>query len=149
MPMPLPTVGDFTVTEKPEEDLHGCSAWKAFGGLSIEEAYRKFCEVPEAHQEDFMWMGDRAFMFYFSVIERYLHDEEPRVEFDGVTFILAHCIGMHLPSHEPCVRSQYDRFLELGAFVLDNLRMMPEREARSHSILEVTSAWSALQAKVV
>jgi len=148
MLVPLPTVEDFTVTEKPEEDLDGFSAWKALGGLSIDEAYQRFCECPEARQEDFMWMGDRAFVFYFPVIERYVHDEESRLEFDGVTFVLAHCIGSHLPSDEPCVRAQHGRFLGLCAFVLDRLRTLPEREDRSHSICELTSAWSALQAQV-
>ena len=96
--MKLPTVEDFTVTEKPEDDLDGFSAWKTFGGLSVDEAYEAFCECSEARQEDFMWMADRAFAFYFPVIERFIRNEEPTVEFDGETYVLAHCIGSHLPS---------------------------------------------------
>jgi hypothetical protein len=45
--MPLPTIEDFTVAETPVEDVHGLSACKNFGGLSLDDAYAKLCTCPE------------------------------------------------------------------------------------------------------
>ena len=58
-------------------DPHGCGldeqcAWRNFGGLSLEEACEKFASAPEVYQEDFMFMGTRAFVFYYPVIEQFL-----------------------------------------------------------------------------
>ncbi len=55
-----------------EGDLDAQSAWRNFGGLTLAEAYQKFLEHPGAYSEDFMWMGDKAFVYYFPVLERYL-----------------------------------------------------------------------------
>jgi len=146
--MSVPTVEDFTVTEKPEEDLDGFSAWKNFGGRSLDEAYATFCLCPAARQEDFMWMGDRAFVFYFPVIDRYLREEERKCEFDGETYILAHCIGMHLPLGAPEVRAVESRLLRLCDFVLDGVQGLQERGGRSRSVHEVTSAWRDLRTMI-
>ena len=53
-------------------DLDARWAWDQFGGLSIDQAYGKFIKNPEIHQEDFMFMGPKAFLYYFPVIERYI-----------------------------------------------------------------------------
>lgn len=55
-----------------EGDLDAQCAWKNFGGLTLTEAYQKFLENPVVYSEDFMWMGDKAFIYYFPVLERYL-----------------------------------------------------------------------------
>jgi hypothetical protein len=94
--MSIPTIEDFVSTEDPEQDRDGYRAWKNLGGLSVEAAYAKLRDDPEVYQEDFMWMGDRAFVYYFAVLEKYLRTDEPKREFDGATHILAHCIGMHV-----------------------------------------------------
>ena len=144
--MTIPTRKDFTRTDKAEDDLDGMSAWKKFGGLSIDDAYDRFCDCPEANQEDLMWMGDRAFAFYFPVIERFIRDEESRVQFDGETYILAHCINAHVSSEEPAVRVRYPRMAALCAFVLDGLQAAPDLPDRFRPVHEVSSAWRALQA---
>ncbi len=55
-------------------DLDAQCAWRNFGGLTIEEAKVKFCEHPEIHQEDFMFMGGKAFAYYYPVIDSYLRE---------------------------------------------------------------------------
>jgi len=93
-------------------------------------------------------MGDRAFAFYFPVIERYVRDDLPNSEFDGIAWILAHDIAMHVPSDEPRVRALYLRVLDLCTFVLDSLRSLQEREDRSWSVDDVAAAWTELRAKI-
>jgi len=37
---------DFTLTDKAEDDLDGMSAWRQFGGLSIDDAHDRFASAP-------------------------------------------------------------------------------------------------------
>jgi hypothetical protein len=55
------------------EGLDERSAYKEFGGLTLDEAYQRFIENPVSCQEDFMFMGPVAFCYYFPVVERYLY----------------------------------------------------------------------------
>lgn len=83
----LPTKHDFL------ED-HGCldaqEAWKNFGGLTIEQAYAKFYASPTHSFEDFMFMGEQAFAYYFAVLDRYVRqvlqevDEERFDDLSGI-----------------------------------------------------------------
>ena len=66
---PLPGERDF---DPDAGDLDAQVAWKHFGGLTLSEAYQRFQEDPEKHTEDFMYMGGKAFAYYFPVLERYL-----------------------------------------------------------------------------
>jgi len=66
---PLPGERDF---DPHEGDLDAQAAWRNFGGLTLAEAYQKFLGNPDVYQEDFMWMGGKAFAYYFPVLERYL-----------------------------------------------------------------------------
>ncbi|QDV16908.1 hypothetical protein Pan153_15420 [Gimesia panareensis] len=66
---PLPGERDF---DPHEGDLDAQVAWRNFGGLTLGEAYEKFQENPFVYQEDFMWMGGKAFAYYFPVLERYV-----------------------------------------------------------------------------
>lgn len=68
MTTPLPTEPDFA----PSGALDERCAWRHFGGLTLEEAYGKFSSAPESYQEDFMFMGGKAFAYYFPVIDRFL-----------------------------------------------------------------------------
>lgn len=63
-------------------DLDAQYAWKNFGGLNVDSAYKKFLESPETYQEDFMFMGWAAFEFYYPVIEKYLLQATPIDESD-------------------------------------------------------------------
>lgn len=62
----LPTEKDF---DPIGGSLDAQSAWKHFGGLTLEEVNRKFRENPFYYEEAFMWMGGKAFDFYFPVID--------------------------------------------------------------------------------
>ncbi|MGV3531741.1 MAG: hypothetical protein ACO1QR_05175 [Chthoniobacteraceae bacterium] len=68
---PLPSETDF---DPHGGDLDAQSAWRSFGNLSLEQAYSLFRSRPEVYQEDFMFMGCRAFEYYFPVIDRYLRE---------------------------------------------------------------------------
>lgn len=54
--------------------LEAGSAWKNFGELSLMQAYRVFVENPDCYQEDFMYMGPKAFQYYFPVIDKYVRE---------------------------------------------------------------------------
>ncbi|MBL8820867.1 MAG: hypothetical protein JNL96_20010 [Planctomycetaceae bacterium] len=69
--IPLPTEADF---DPYGGDLDAQCAWRNFGGLTLDEATNKFRERPEIYQEDFMFMGGKAFAFYFPVVEAYLRN---------------------------------------------------------------------------
>ena len=67
----LPTEKDF---DPFEGNLDAQWAWKHFGGLSLDEAFNKFQENPLCYEEDFLFMGHKAFVFYFPVLDRYLRE---------------------------------------------------------------------------
>ena len=71
--------------------LDGQHAWKQFGGLTVDEAYSKFCENPDFYQEDFMFMGPKAFLFYFPVIEKYIKTVKPGDDLDDCCFWIIGC----------------------------------------------------------
>lgn len=76
---PLPGMDDFA----PQGTIDAKYAWKLFGGRSIAEVKKVLeqDEYPEILIDEFQWMGDRAFVFYFPVVEDYVmapckqHDE--------------------------------------------------------------------------
>lgn len=67
----LPTEPDF---DPFGGDLDAQSAWRTFGGLSVADALTLFRENPLHYQEAFMFMGGRAFVFYFPVLDAYLRE---------------------------------------------------------------------------
>lgn len=75
-----------TPVEKDFDPVGGCldaqSAWRNFGGLNLIDAYEKFTSAPEVYQEDFMFMGSKAFEYYFPVIDRYLREIESEDDWD-------------------------------------------------------------------
>jgi hypothetical protein len=58
----LPTKDDF-VPHPP--NLDEICVWEHFGGLTLDEAKTRFAENASYCQEDFMFMGTNAFLFYF------------------------------------------------------------------------------------
>ncbi len=65
-------------------------AWKNFGGFTLDEAHKKFEESPIRYQEDFMFMGGKAFAYYFPVIEKFLQGKSD----DSQAWILAKGISI-------------------------------------------------------
>ncbi len=68
---PLPRERDF---DPYGGDLDCQHAFEIFGGMNLDQAYLEFCDRPEIYQEDFMFMGPKAFVYYFPVIDRYLRE---------------------------------------------------------------------------
>ena len=60
------------------ESLDGRVAQRHFLGKTEAEAFAMFKELFEVYQEDLMWMGAQAFLFYFPVACRYAESEEAR-----------------------------------------------------------------------
>jgi len=58
-----------------------------FLGLKIEQATTRFCANSLALQEDFMFMGEVAFEYYFQVIDNYFHDESSTGDVDCVNWL--------------------------------------------------------------
>jgi hypothetical protein len=82
----LPTKKDF---DPYDGNLDAASAWREFGGLTLDQAYKRFLSNSLSYQEDFMFMGPAAFSFYFPVIERHLYEFKTDCESDDVAWILA------------------------------------------------------------
>ena len=124
--LPLPSATDF-FTEG--GDLDAEYAWTHFGGLTLEQAYRKFTENPDYYQEDFMFMFPKAFEYYFPVLDRYLRSvsqEEEDAMGDGwEVWIIGRGINSQLrqmaKSHPP--RYLLAEIAALSHFVKENLSL--------------------------
>jgi len=139
----LPTKDDFNPWGPNNLDAEW--AWDNFCGLTLEKAHAKFRERPEIYQEDFMFMGGKAFAFYFPVVERYLLDT-PDFENEGddrESWILAKCIENQFKSKtSQYVQHLADRVTMLSQFVQKNIRRFGYDEDERKKIAE---AWQELQ----
>ena len=127
--------------------LDGQSAWRNFGGLTLEEAYAKFCEAPDRLQEDFKFMGCRAFHFYFPVIDEYLRTATSTGEWDDCQAkILAECIALQFDWRGTTISPELrDRISQLCAFArthLDRYAQSPEDRK------EIERVWVELEGKL-
>jgi hypothetical protein len=137
----LPTESDF---DPYGGDLDAQTAWRNFGGLTLEEANRRFREHPEYYQEDFMFMGGKAFAYYFPIIETYLHETSAANPYDDrQAWILAHCITQQLYKDAPLeVLQLIPRVLNLAEFVLANTDLFDPEPVEGHE------AWRELQSRI-
>ena len=110
----LPTEQDF---DPFGGDLDAQSAWRSFGGLSIADALRLFRENPIHYQEDFMFMGGRAFVFYFPVLDTFLrefrlteHEDDAQAAIigSGVAAQFGWPTASYLVAIRPAIRSLAD-----------------------------------------
>jgi hypothetical protein len=143
----LPKVEDFVCVDPPEDDLDGFRAWQIFGGLTVDEAYQKFCECPEIYQEDFMFMADAAFAFYFPVVDRYIREKEPGYSFDEETHMLGYCIELHVGEDCPHTLPLLDRIVKLCCFVLQGLKNVTDDGQRMYPLKETEERWEELLQK--
>ncbi len=140
----LPTEADFDPVGC---DLDAQSAWQHFGGLTLEAAKVRFRENPMYYQEDFMFMGGKAFAYYFPVIEEFLLGA-PDVEDDEdhESWILAHCIKAQFDwNTAEHVRHLTTRIVELANFVRNNIRRFGVDDNERQRVAE---AWTELVAHV-
>lgn len=101
-PSPLPRERDFDPYNGNLDCQH---ALKIFGGMTLDQAYTEFCDRPEIYQEDFMFMGPKAFAYYFPVVDRYLREVTSNDPHDDCeTVILAQAIKGQL-DHDAVCRS--------------------------------------------
>ena len=138
--MSLPTEKDF---DPWGGNLDAKWAWRNFGGLALEAAKERFQQNPECYQEDFMFMGSRAFAFYFPVIESYLLDAPSEDDsFDRCAWILAHVIINQLQwDTKSYVLPLIPRIRSLIQFVRQNIASFDNDEAEQARIL---LAWTEL-----
>ena len=130
-----------------EGDLDADHAWKNFGGLSLDQAYVKFCQRPDIYQEDFMFMGPRAFQYYFPVVEQYLEEAKTEDEFeDCEAWILAKAIESKIDTAELSLSREFrDRLTELCRYVQANVeRYSLEKKERDR----IEGAWQKLRKKL-
>lgn len=142
-PVPLPTREDFDAWDGCLDAQH---AWKRFGGLTLDQANAKFREAPDIYQEDFMFMGGRAFAFYFPVIESYLRESPAYVEDDDrEAWILAKVIDNQFEVSLSDVLPLASRVLDLAHFVKANIdRFDPEPNPE----YDVAVAWQEMEDRI-
>jgi hypothetical protein len=118
-------------------------AWKRFGGLTIDEASALFRENPVVYQESFMFMGGKAFAYYFPVIEDYLRNvPNGDHEWDHESWIIAHDIRNQFERENfTHVRHLASRVIELAVFVQENIRRFGATEKER---AKVAKAWTDL-----
>lgn len=125
-------------------------AWSHFGGLTLAEANRRFRESPEIYQEDFAFMGCRAFAYYYPVIDSFLREtvEIPEPERgDREAWILAHCIQSQFNDERcgPVLRYLKPKVLALAEFVRENIFAFSND---SWALDDIGAAWRELQQRV-
>ena len=138
---PIPTKEDFNPWN---DTTDAATAWHNFGRLTIDEAYIRFCEAPEVYQEDFMFMGGKAFSYYIPVIEKYLRNIPDVVPCgdDHEAWILAKCIENQFRSDTaPHVQHLKERVIALANYVRENLHRFGDDEEHRQ---RVADAWTEL-----
>ena len=139
----LPTEADF---DPFGGGLDAQCAWGYFGGNSIRNAFKLFRSKPYIHCEDFMFMGPKAFDYYFPVLDRYVceslgvEDEEDDVAYVGAAIETQMDIGgAKLPS------TLIEEIAQLSRDVgLHYRRYLPP--SKSHR--RILRAWEAVDVKV-
>jgi len=128
----------------PHGSLDQKSAWKRFGGLNRVEAFQRFIENPICYQEDFMWMGSKAFAYYFPVIERFLIEFELGTDNDDAqAWILGCDIAMQFKSTKAdCLKGLVPRILDLARWVTANVHRFSYDEHEHHRI---ANKWARLK----
>ena len=140
----LPTERDF---DPHAGGLDEQRAWKDFGGLALEQARAKFFGDPWIYQEDFMFMGGKAFAYYYPIIEEYLKSvPEGLNHHDHCAWVLSYGIAYHFDGEDlPHVRHLAARIIALADFVRRNInRFGYDDEERTR----VAHGWSELVRRV-
>lgn len=140
----LPTQHDF---DPWNENLDAQSAWKHFGGLTLDEAQARFQENPMYYQEDFMFMGPKAFAYFFPVIDQYLRNVPDADNFDDhESWILAQCVRMQFEGDDLApIRPLAPRVLDLADFIRKNIRRFGSDNTERQ---RVADAWAYLTEQV-
>lgn len=139
----LPTYEEFV--QSPDA-LDAKYAWKHFGGLTLDQAAARFEEDPLVYCEDLMFMGWKAFVFYFPVVDQFLRktaqiDIEERE--DRHSWILARAIeNQFTGTRAEFVRQLRQPVLQLCNFMLSNLDLFTND---GWDVTQIEQAWQELQ----
>jgi hypothetical protein len=136
----LPTEHDF---DPFGGDLDAQVAWRNFGGLTLEQARMKFLEMPEVYHEDFMFMGGKAFAYYFPVIEDFLKSVPEGGNCDDhQAWILACGIQAHFEGEDlPHVQHLTSRVIALAEYIRGHISRFGYDEGERN---KVANEWSEL-----
>jgi hypothetical protein len=122
-------------------------AWGEFGGMSLDQAYEHFVACPENRQEDFMFMGSAAFLFYFPVIERYLYTVRAESEFhDCPAWILA--MGIIQQLNESSLAKNEQLIGRVDGLITHVLGHLNQYATDGDEQERVASGWNELRAVV-
>ncbi|HUS34762.1 MAG TPA: hypothetical protein VM680_05365 [Verrucomicrobiae bacterium] len=122
-------------------------AWGEFGGMSLDQAYEHFVACPENRQEDFMFMGSAAFLFYFPVIERYLYTVQAESDpHDCPAWILA--MGIIQQSKESSVATNEELIGRVDALITHVLSHPKQYATDEDEQERVASGWKELREAV-
>ena len=140
----LPTKNDF-VPHPP--DLDAMCAWEHFGGLTLDAAKTLFAENPLYYQEDFMFMGTNAFLFYFPVLDHYLRsapDDENDDDYES--WIISQCIRSQFqPEAIDRLRQLIPAIVDLAGFIQNNISRFGCDESEQR---RVANSWADLVAHI-
>ncbi|MCH7547452.1 MAG: hypothetical protein IID30_13715 [Planctomycetes bacterium] len=140
---PLPSKADF---DPFGGNLDARCAWKHFGGLSIQQAYELFMTNTLHYQEDFMWMGSKAFEYYLPVIDRYLHEVLGDEWDDTEAAILGCGVALQFDWNDADLsRGTVAELEELSVFVrsnLDRFSPLPKEQRR------IDRRWKVVDLKI-
>ena len=119
-------------------------AWEHFGGLTLEQAFERFCARPDIYQEDFMFMGWQAFIYYLPVIETYLYEVQQSDEFDeSEAWILALAIASQTEKKQiGSIGDLCFRLLKLCIYVKSHLKQYAHDLKRQQ---EINDEWTKLE----
>ena len=126
-------------------DPFGCldsrSAWDNFGELSLAQAYDLFLTNPLHYQEDFMFMGCRAFTYYFPVIDRYLRSTKYEDDWDDCSAaILGSGVEAQFDwNNAILIPTLLDEIEDLSSFVKSSVKRYSVSEDEQDRILKVWS----------
>ena len=140
--MPLPTARDFDPLGC---DLDAQSAWKHFGRLTIQAAYDLFLSNPVYYEEDFMFMGSKAFEYYLPVIDRYLREISYEDEMDDCEAAILGS-GVVAQFQSSLSEQTVKEIEELCSFVRANLHRYAESEGEQKRI---DSKWEKVALNIV
>ena len=141
--MTLPSQEDFSAFPGTLDEM---TAWNNFGNKSLEEAYNIFCKNPEYYQEDFMFMGWKAFLFYFPVIEKYIKEVEIIEDYDDYQFyILGEVIKSQIASQK-LENPLLNKIIDLSDVVLEKTQKSILCASDKKCII---SSWQKLKNKLI
>lgn len=116
--MSIPTKED--ISPSSELDLDERLALKHFFGKNESEAAILFFDKPEYYADDLMWMGRKAFAFYFPTLEPYIISEESEGNADIINTLLG-ILNSRLKGDPSSIQDCRNSVLRILTYISENL----------------------------